>query len=633
MKKNKLIILISILLVTVSSCSDFLDVEPKNKIPGDVLLTDPKGIDAFIGNLYYQAPIEDFVYFPSAGFNARGNTGSLSLSQYGLEAIHSEWANWNAFANDWWVKGYKLNRSINILNESLPTLDITSDMKEELEGEVSFLRAYAYFALAKRYGGVPIIEEVQEYDTDFEKLKVPRKTEKETWDFILAECDKAILKLPDNRGSNNKSCRRATKWAAYALKSRVALHAASLCKYWNKAPLSGIAVEQKLVGMDVADANQYYEACIKASVALIESGKFGLYQPNPANPTEAARNYQALFMDPNVAVDGVSEVIFLKGYANIGENLAHDLDGWNNPNQTSGNFPHRGRTNPILEFVDIYESYDNPGYSAPIVTTTDGIIHNDGYNPGLNYRTFDSPKDIFANKDARLFASIILPFSEWKNMTIIIQGGLVKPDGNSIEIGGEYTHNGVTYYTFGAQHTNQFSGFNGSADMTRSGFLMKKFLNENTTVNTWLQSTTDFMDMRYGEVLLNFAEAVVESGYTIGDAQQKAKDAINTIRRRAGHTVDIPLTLDNVLRERKVELAFENKEYWDLIRRRTFHTEFQSRYKKALMPMIDLRGVTPQYILVRKDITSIDAKTFMEKDYYRSIPGTGGNGVIQNPQH
>lgn len=633
MKKNKFIILLSVLLIAATSCSDFLDVDPKNKIPGDVLLTDPKGIDAFVGNLYYQAPIEDHVYFPRAGFNARGNTGSLSLSQYGLEAIHSEWPNWNAFANDWWVKGYRLNRSINILDESLPTLDITNDMRIELEGEVSFLRAYTYFALAKRYGGVPIIVKAQEYDTDFDKLKVARNTEKETWDFILKECDKAIAKLPDNRGSNNKSSRRATTWAAQALKSRVALHAASLCKYWTQAPLSGTAVDQKLIGMNASDANHYYEICILASKALMDSGKFGLYQPTPATPTEAATNYQALFMDPNVAVDGVSEAIFLKGYANIGENLAHDLDGWNNPNQTSGNFPHRGRTNPILEFVDLYENYSTPGQSAPIVTTTDGIIHNDGYNPSLSYRRFNSPKDIFADKDARLFASVILPFTEWKNTTIIIQGGIVKPDGTSIETGGEYTHNGNTYYTFGAEHTNQFSGFNGRADMTRSGFLMKKFLNENTTVNTWLQSTTDFMDMRYAEVLLNFAEAAVESGYTANNAQQEAKDAINTIRRRAGHMTDIPLTLDNVLRERKVELAFENKEYWDLIRRRTFHTEFQARYKKALMPMIDLRGATPEYILVRKDITSIDAKTFQEKDYYRHIPGTSGNGVVQNPQH
>ena len=615
------------------SCSDFLNIEPKNKIPGENLLADPKGLDAYIANLYYQAPIEDFVYFPRHGFNARGNTGFLSLAQYGLEAIHSEWSYWNDYQSDIWNNCYRLNRNINILEDLLPSLEITDNLKTEIEGEIAFLRAYVYFALAKRYGGVPIILEVQDYTTNFDQLKIPRKTEKETWDFILSECDNAIEKLPDNRGDNMKSCRRATKWTAYALKSRIALHAASLCKYWDKAMLSGIAVDQKLVGMNSQDANLYYDACIDASKKIIDSGRFGLFKAEPADPNEAAINYQTLFMNPNVAVDGVSEIIFLKGYANIGENLAHDLDGWNNPNQTSGNFPHAGRTNPILELVDQYECYNNPGYSAPIITTTDGEIHNDGYNQNLSYREFSSPLDIFANKDARLFASIILPFSEWKKTTIIIQGGIIKPDGTSIESEGEYTHNGITYYTYGKQFSDEYSGFSGNANMTRSGFLMKKFLNENVTVDTWLQSTTDFIDIRYPEVLLNFAEAVIESSCTDDNMQEMAYDALNSIRRRAGHKVDIPLTLDNVLRERKVELAFENKEYWDLIRRREFHIEFQTRYKKALVPMIDLRGNTPHYIFVRKNITNIDPKTFEIKHYYRSIPGTAGNGLIQNPQY
>ena len=72
------------------------------------------------------------------------------------------------------------------------------------------------------------------------------------------------------------------------------------------------------------------------------------------------------------------------------------------------------------------------------------------------------------------------------------------------------------------------------------------------------------------------------------------------MRKRAAHTTEVDLTLDNVLRERRIELAFENKGYWDLIRRRDFHSEFDNRRKMALVPMIDLRGEKPQYIFVRK---------------------------------
>jgi len=629
---NYLYLFLGIILYTFSSCSNYLDVEPKNKISGNAVFSDPNGIDAFIANLYYQAPIEDFVYFPREGFNARGNTGSMALSHYSMEAIHSEWGNWNEFKDNggiWWNQGYKLNRSINLLAEAIPGLEMADAEKNQLLGEVAFLKAYTYFGLVKRYGGVPIIIDNQEYTSDFESLRVPRNTEKETWDFILQECDKAIAGLPEARANTDVSKRRATKWAAYALKSRVALYVASVAKYWNQAPLSGEAVTKGLVGLDASEANRYYEESIKASEAIMTSEKFSLFRPTPANPQEAAANFQALFMDPNIASE---ESIFMKGYGNAGGKLAHDYDGWNNPNQTGEGFPFKGRTNPVLELIDLYERYDNPGNVSPIITTTDGNVSNAGYNSATSYRHFDSPTGIFEGMDARFFASIIYPGSTWKNTTIVIQGGIVKPDGTLINSADSYEHNGVRYYTFGNEHDNQYSGFDPKADFTRSGFLMRKFLNENSKIASFNQSTTDYMDMRYAEVLLNYAEAVVESNYTQNNAQATAAKAINDIRRRAGHTTIVPLTLANVLRERKVELAFENKDYWDLMRRREFHLMFNDKRKTALVPMIDLRGATPQYIFVRRAVAGANGVTFQTRDYYWAIPGIGSNGIVQNPQ-
>lgn len=632
MKKKIRYILMGACVVLSSACSDFLDLTPRNKIPGETVLSDPNGVAAFVANLYYHAPIEDFVYFPRAGFNARGNTGFLALSHYSMEAVHSEWAHWNLYGDNAWTHGYTQNRNVNILIESIPVLDISDMEKDVLLGEALFLRAYIYFALAKRFGGVPLITENQEYTSDFESLRVPRSTEKETWDLILETCDQAIDLLPESRSSTEESKRRATKWAAYALKSRAALHAASVTKYWQNAPLSGEAVSLGLVGgMTASDANRYYEACISASDAIMSSGQFSLYQSAPANPQEAANNYHAMFANPNIANN---EVIFLKGYGEVGHNLSHDLDVWNNPNQTTSGFAHGGRTNPILELIDQYESYDNPGGDAPIITTTDGNVGGTaGFNPATDYRRFDSPGEIFANKDARFFASIIYPGANWKNQQIVIQGGIVTPEGILIDSRGSYTLDGVVYHTYGDQLANQYSGFDGSPNMTRTGFLMRKFLNQNNNFNQFLQSTTDFMDMRYAEVLLNYAEAVVESNYTQNNAQTTALNAINAIRFRAGHTVEIPLTLANVLRERNVELAFENKNYWDLIRRRTFHEYYDNTVNTALIPMIDLRGDTPQYIYVRKEIPGLNVRTFRDRDYYRAIPGINSNGAIQNPQH
>src|SRR5690606_7986607 len=191
---------IALLTGIFASCSnDYLDLDPTNKVPAEAVLSDPNGIRSYMANLYYELPIEDFVYFPRAGFNARGNTGSMSLSQYGLEAIHSEWPNWNQFNNQWWERGYKLNRDINLLEESVAKVEFSDAERAQLEGEIAFLRGYTYFALARRYGGVPLITENQEYTTDWESLRVPRNTEKQTWDFVLQQLDIAIEKLPEDR--------------------------------------------------------------------------------------------------------------------------------------------------------------------------------------------------------------------------------------------------------------------------------------------------------------------------------------------------------------------------------------------------------------------------------------------------
>jgi hypothetical protein len=639
--KNSIYIL-SFIFVLFTGCKDFLDLQPKDKIDGEYLFSDPDGVRLYMANLYYQLPIEDFDYSPYAGYgfnNSKNwtNTNGIILDTYTMDGCHSAWhIGVLSDDNHWWTEGYSLNRDVNLLIDEIPNLDIDEDERKQLVGESSFIRAYLYFGLAKRYGGVPLIKETQEYTPgEVESLKVPRSTEKETWDFILEECDKAAANLPEDASAWGTYDRRATKWAALALKSRVALHAASIAKYWNEATLSGTAVDQGLVGIDASEAERYYKECIKASEELMKSGKFSLYRPEPNNPTEAAANYQAIFETPSIASD---EVIFTKGFARQGAGTAHNYDIWFNPNQTIKSWPHPGRFNVTLDLVDLYEDYTKPGQSAPIIVTEDGNVVNGAFNRLRRYRHFNSPEEIFENKDARFFASVNYPGGTWKNTKLVIQGGYVKPDGSTM-IGTQdsYLHtDGITYYTYGAESPTNFSGFSndGNGNMTRTGFLMRKFLQEKVDYTTWNLSVTDFIDMRYAEILLNYAEAVVESGYTDNDAQAEAAKALNMTRRRAGHTVDIPLTLENVLRERRVELAFENKHFWDLIRRREFHKNFNGGNQRlALMPLIDLRQDPPQYLMIRNTMNYAYSITFLNYSYYRYIPGIGSSGLVQNPQY
>lgn len=635
MKRISTIFIIPLYLLLFSSCRDIMDLEPLNKVSSEVLLSSENGIRVYLANLYYQAPFEDFEYNRVGTHTGRINIVGIHPDAQSGNAVNSEFNHLVDGVNfPWWDQGFKLNRDINLLFKELPTISaLSEEKKNEILSEAHFLRAFTYYGLAKRYGGVPIIDKYQEYTTEMDSLKIPRSTEKATWDFIMSECDEAVKYLPAVRTGND--IRRATKWAAYALKSRAALHAASVAKYWSKVSFSGEAVSLGLVGMNASDADYFYELCIDASKAVMDSGFHGLYKPNPGSVDEAIDNLMKLFQDPNVAPE---EAILVYGYGQPGS--AHAMDFWYNPNQTSDGAPHPGRMNPTLEFVDTYESYSNPGKDTPIVTTIDGNTDDyNGYSGSKNYLHFDTPYDIFKDKDARLWSTVVLPGTEWKGETINIQAGYIQPDGTPVIEADKASIvvDGVTYHTFGADDWKDYSGFDQQhlPDMTRTGFSFKKFLSPTLVDgNSNLgYSTTDWMEFRYAEILLNYAEAVVESGYSEGGAQTIAKDALNATRRRAGHTTEINLNLDNVLRERRMELAFENKRWWDLIRRREFHEEFNNTVPTALLPVLDLRVSPPKYIFVRKHIIRGVPLTFDRRMYYSPIPGIGSNDLVQNPEY
>ncbi len=627
MKTIKKILFLLLFSVVASSCDDGLDLLPKDKITADELFGDPAGTKLYLADLYDRLPIEDLTYFPRQGFNYNNggpNNGGQTSAMLTMIAEHSE-ANVILSENrlEWWEDAFVLIRDVNLFIDIIPTLSITDDEKAAYMGEASFIRGFAYFGLVKRYGGVPIITEPQEFNGDPEFLKVPRSTEKETWDFVLSECDVAANALGDTNG------RRASKWAALALKSRAALFAASLAKYGGSVDFTGEAVTLGLIGLPENTAADYYQICIDASNNIMTNSPYSLYKPNPGSVDEAAENFRSMFVNPNIAPE---EAILIKGRTIPGTNYGNNYDIWFNPAQKRNGWPHPGRYAPTLEFVDMFETYSNPGEDAPIVTTTDGDIENyDGFDPTRDYLHYANPVDLFTDKDARLKATVVLPMSEWKGDIMIYQAGFIRPDGEpKIETNTRVRVNGVFYFTYGTQDPDQHSGFNPhGGNMSKTGFGFKKFISTEDVIPGWNTSFTDFAEFRYAEILLNYAEAVVESG--LGDPT-KAATALNATRKRAFHQTDIPLTIENVLRERTVELAFENKHIWDLIRRRTYHTTFDQTRKHALKPVLDLRGEAPyEYIFLRDRVRGNDPNTFNINEYYRNIPGIGLSGLVPNP--
>lgn len=663
MKKNILSIFSLCALMGLSGCNAFLELEPLDKVSPDQLLETEGGVKALLANIYTMIPMEDFNYRPNAGFNQRGYDGvneTTNLAFLTDEATRSDGGVGIGYEGfNYWPYGDI--RQVNIFMQNVEKAKEAGTISvadaDRMTGEAHFARAYMYYGLVKRYGGVPLIDKVQ--DDDYANggpgaVAVPRSTELDTWKFVLNECTLAAATLPD--ATSGSDLYRVTKWAAYALKSRVALHAASVAKYWNLAPLAGEAVTQKLVGgMTSADADAFYKECIEASKFLIENSGKSLYKPAPATVKEAASNFQALFLN-----DQNEEVIFSKAYLNgtTNTNQGHSYAQFNILPQVNPGALKYGRFNPMLEIVDLFEDYtdDGTGKSAKIVTRTDG--NEDAYIPNFHnmnnasvvntlmsvpFVKYNDLYEPFANKDARLLASVVVPGSSYAGTEIIIQGGFIKDNNSYVAYSNESTQkNGTTYYALGAEGETMFPGFNNvnsgeDANWTATGFGVRKYMPEGESMSPdRLSSTTSYIDMRLAEVYLNYAEAVVENGSGFGD-KELAENYLNALRRRAGHTDRISLTLESVLKERRVEMAFEGKRFWDMNRRREFHTEFSNnRIRKALVPMLDLRGAEPKYVFARVNYFGDETRggrTFQNINYYRGIPNIATNGLVQNPGH
>ena len=663
MKKNILSISSLCALMGLSGCNAFLELEPLDKVSPDQLLETEGGVKALLANIYTMIPMEDFNYRPNAGFNQRGYDGvneTTNLAFLTDEATRSDGGVGIGYEGfNYWPYGDI--RQVNIFMQNVEKAKEAGTISvadaDRMTGEAHFARAYMYYGLVKRYGGVPLIDKVQ--DDDYADggpgaVAVPRSTELDTWKFVLNECTLAAATLPD--ATSGSDLYRVTKWAAYALKSRVALHAASVAKYWNLAPLAGEAVTQKLVGgMTSADADAFYKECIEASKFLIENSGKSLYKPAPATVKEAASNFQALFLN-----DQNEEIIFSKAYLNgtTNTNQGHSYAQFNILPQVNPGALKYGRFNPMLEIVDLFEDYtdDGTGKSAKIVTRTDG--NEDAYIPNFHnmnnasvvntlmsvpFVKYNDLYEPFANKDARLLASVVVPGSSYAGTEIIIQGGFIKDNNSYVAYSNESTQkNGTTYYALGAEGETMFSGFNNvnsgeDANWTATGFGVRKYMPEGESMSPdRLSSTTSYIDMRLAEVYLNYAEAVVENGSGFGD-KELAENYLNALRRRAGHTDRISLTLESVLKERRVEMAFEGKRFWDMNRRREFHTEFSNnRIRKALVPMLDLRGAEPKYVFARVNYFGDETRggrTFQNINYYRGIPNIATNGLVQNPGH
>jgi starch-binding outer membrane protein, SusD/RagB family len=568
--KNTLIALVLGLLL--SGCiEDVLDRKPLNLISDEDVWQSEQLLDIYLVQLYDAIPM---------GFTSR-----LSQSALTDEATYPDGAVVNDFGNTAHTLNpgmYAAIRNANSFLEQVKTSPVNGDKIKSLSAEVRFIRAFYYFDLVKKYGGMPLITQVQIFNNNLPELQVKRNTEEEVYAFILSELDAAAQDLPETQSAANSN--RATKFTALALKSRAALYAGSIAKYGN-VQLNG------LVGIPAGQAAQYFTESFNAAKAIIESGKFTLYTKlyNPDTKTgDPAANYQNIFREK-----GNQEVIFQKAYRS--PDKGHSYDNWFIPEGYTTN--NGSGIAPTLEMVESYEYTDG--------TAGKLVIANQVYN---------TADDLYKNKDPRFEGSILRSGSPFAGRPVQIYRGI-------------YGSNGTLYESlapFPEDPAVRQVGRDGpfpEGNFSKTGFYIKKYMNTATAVVEPGFSDQNYIEIRYAEVLLNYAEAAFE----LGDVPA-ALLAVNQIRSRAGIKPLEPaeLTVSRLRNERKVELAFEDKRLWDIRRWRIGTDLFRNTYLHGLWPYLKYENGQYKYVFTAVSGYPIDdglPRIFNERDYYSNLAG------------
>jgi len=642
MKKYKILLLAICLLTGFSACRK-LDIPPKNIIQDPDVFGSPGGITAYMARIYSELPIEDFRYTPDMGLNffwiikpTSATTGeALSRDQTGSSS-----ENFNDWHWDVWGGNYTTIHDCDYFIETLPKYASTFSAAQinAWLGEAYFIRGMTYFALVKRFGGVPIVNKVLNYTpgSSVTDLNVARASEQAVWDQVASDFDFAIANLPASNADNSDGS-RANKYVAAAFKSRAMLYAGSIAKYNTITLFDGS--KNQLCGIPASAAASYFQKAYDAAKLL--DGAYSLYLSGWSATDKNAQyqNFVNLFSDA-----ASKENVFVREYQY--PNSVHGYDAYYVPRQLMGPNGYSSEVNPTLDFVEKFDG---------IPKNTNGTIKTLDANG--NYLLFNNTMDIFANAEPRLRATVILPGDVFKGQNIEIRRGIYTGSASSgigplLPAGSKSqypttnlvvsSNSGQTAYTLPdgtLMNPAGLSGiFTGDQTCAISGFSVRKWLNPNLATSQVLENneTQTWIEMRYAEVLLNKAEAAIELqslGQTSGISVSDPATIVNQIRSRAGANPLTGLaTIDTVRAERRKELAFENKTYWDLKRWRIFNKEQNGTIYRVLMPFFSSQA--GKYFFDQRTDERNDVYTYDSRWYYEQIPGgaiSKSNNIIQNP--
>jgi len=609
----------------ITSCSDDFLKEKKNygNFNQTTAYSNYNGALERVNNLYYwMLPVSDGgdgngTNHPN-DWTPVGNPDkwSKSTEEYGGFSIfvdpeeeitynfnHSDKPNFDFFyvANDVYSPWGHI-RNCNDVIENVEKSSLTDEEKAMLLGQAYFFRAYMYYHLVTIYGGVPIVDKVQDpilgKDGDGSDLIIPRQTTKDCVNFICQDLEKAATMLPARWTNEAQDFGRVTSGLAQALLGKMRLYWAS--PVFNRAD-------------DLTRWEEAY-AANKQALAKLNEGGFGLAyagnggENNGANWARQWTNY--------IGSDGsISEAVFATLH--------------NTKDNVSGQ-PDYGKYNRWEHSIRPRNANGGGGYT-PTAELVDLFPMADGLKPGESSIPYDKRK-FWLNRDPRFYRTFAFPGVQWQwseggvslsdpSLAGIIPSDIY-PSGRNYELW-SYMWNdneddlakattSTGYWPDLLTQTTDKAGSHSLYVRKRSDDLylhntpFYEYINSQSNPKGFMKSAAPLLSMRYTEVLLNFAEAACGAGHL-----DEAVNALQQIRSRVGYTADNNYGLPSgvagdrarllaaILYERQIELAYEGNRYDDIHRWMLFDGGVGQAAIKPTWALTGFGGNTCNYLGVK----------------------------------
>ena len=561
--KKMYITLLSIALgaLTLSSCDSFLDRQEDEQLTEEKLWASFTYTRQCFFDCWGFLPQDSETFYSSVPYFGATDEASMTWN-YAYRYIN--FGSWNATTvpNDYFNSRYEGIHDCNIflknvLNCSDPILETDAARRAQLQlwyDSVRFARAYLYYLLMRDYGPVFLVgDEIMDFTASTQELQRPRNTWDECVDYVVQEMTYCAENLPATMSSANLGL--PTRGAALAVLSRLQLYSARPLFNGNPMYKTVRNPDGTAIFPEEFDPQKWVSAA-SAAKKVIDLGVYSLYrdEKEPGNPY---LNYYGVFQK-----NWNDEIIFSGGgYHNRWALGVHTTPtdiatgtaygGWG-PTQSSvdsyamadGRYPITGYDRNGGPLVDSRSGYPAADREFELTNIVNPFLKALGCND--TDASSSSPR-MYQNREPRFYVTVYYPGSGWKH---------------GEAVGRAYFANGS------AGHTTH--------DYPITGYLVNKWYDHTLDSYQGQWGNVTFPTFRYAEIILNYAEAVLEceaNGVTGPDVDHNlAMQLWNQLRDRSGMApIEEVYTgatteelIDLIHKERQVELAQEGHRYYDV---------------------------------------------------------------------